>query len=253
MSDAKYILYDPTNNVSTPITYEEVIVMTGLSSGNLASLKTKQRKIKSIGCYFLSNSITVAERKMLYEKEKYPDEAWKEIEGSNGTFLISQYARVKRVYKTTTKFLLPFLRKQNGSLYVKVKFQGVYGKQKLSHLVAHHFVGKREKGQIVRHKNGIKTDDLAGNLEYICKRKLGKLTGYTSSSKPVLQLNEHGDVINEFRSAREAGRECFISYQTVLDYCNGNKVKKPQTGLFFMFESNYVDQFGELEDVKEIG
>jgi len=229
-------LYDPRTNVSTLMSLSELKQLTGKSGEYIATTKTRRGKLRDIGCYILPQDVTAKERHALYAKETFPDEAWKVIEGSEN-FKVSNYGRFIRIYKKGDKVLLPFLRKNNGSMYVKVKFNGIYGQYKVSHLVAHHFIGKREKGKVVRHKNGIKTDDFSGNLEYIGRQKLGKMTGYSSKSKPVVQLGKTGEVINEFRSAREAGRQCFVSYQTVLDYCHG--LRKRETELFFMFESDY--------------
>jgi hypothetical protein len=42
----------------------------------------------------------------------------------------------------------------------------------------------------------------------------------------VLKVNQEGEVIACYRSAREAARRNYVSYQTVLDRCH-NKTKNP--------------------------
>ena len=200
----------------------------------------RMSRVKRIGCYVSELPLTLKYRQVLYAKESFPDESWKSIEGSDGAFLISNHGRVKRIYKhVEPKFIMPVLRKQNGHLYVKVRFLGVYTAHKISHLVSHHFIGPNKLKLSVRHKNGIKTDCFAGNLEYMNKQQLGRLTGGKSTSRPVVQLCPNKMTpIEEYRSAREAGRKTFLSYQAVLDNCNGKT--KIAGGVYkFMFVSDY--------------
>jgi hypothetical protein len=202
-----FYLYDPRTNILTETNYDYIHDLTGIKINTLRCNKSSGRKIRSINCYITDENVTVQQRKEWYEKEKYPDENWKVIHGSDEKFLISNYGRFKRVYKRHTSFLLPFYYKQK-FLQIKVKFKGVYENHKIANLVAYHFVGKPKDGEVIYHKNGIKTDDFAGNLEIITKEKLGKKTGFKSKSKAVVQLDRFtGEFLGEFRSAREAGRQ----------------------------------------------
>lgn len=47
-----------------------------------------------------------------------------------------------------------------------------------------------------------------------------------SRRRPVAKIDSAGNVIAVYSSAREAARANFMSYQAVLDRCNG-KVQKP--------------------------
>lgn len=235
----KLMLYDPRTNVSTDTSYDFLEELTGMRRGNLSSLKSKRLKIRNIGCYLIDHKTTVKERKEMYAREKYPDEAWVSVEGSSGTYLVSNYARFQRVHKTCKSFIMPYLHKGSGNLRVKVSFKGEYKQYEVAHLVAQHFIGQREKGKSVRRKNGIKTDNYAGNLEYISTRKLGEMTGPLSTSRSVIQLDaETLEPVEEFRSARAAGRQNFMSYQTVLDNCKG-KSNVAAGSYKFMFVEDY--------------
>lgn len=249
MSSKKtFYLYDPRTNVSTETSYDYLARLTGRSHDVLRCTKSRLTRIRSIGCYIIDSDTTVKERRALYEEEEFIGELWHTVAGSDGTFLISNHGRVKRVFKTIDpKFSLPYIRKQNDHLYAKVRFNGVYKEYKIAHLVAHHFIGPNKANLSLCHKNGIKTDCFAGNLQYISKQKLGKLTGATSRSRAVIQLCPDKLVpIEEYRSAREAGRETFVSYQAVLDNCN-NKTKLAGGYLKFVFAADYKKTRSEQE------
>ncbi|MBU8908532.1 NUMOD4 domain-containing protein [Desertibacillus haloalkaliphilus] len=231
-------LYDPRTNIITETSYDYLEELTGLKRGTLVSYRSIGNKIRNINCYILSSDTTVQQRKAWYEKEVYEGEYWKVIKGSDEKFLISNYGRFKRVYKSKTGFLLPFLHRKRGNLLIKVRYNGIYKSHKITTLVGRHFIGEPKPGEVLRHKNGIKTDDFVGNLEYIPNSTLGKLTGGISTSKPVVQLDKDTkELIAEFRSAREAGRNCFLSYQAVLDNCNHKR--SSSGGWVFMFAEEY--------------
>lgn len=215
-------LYDPRTNILTETTYNYLQDLTGKNRANLASYKSRRLKIKGINCYLADENTTVEQRREWYEKEKYHDEHWINISGSEYAFKISNYGRVKRIYKNgREKFLLPFRRKKKGNLFIKVRWKGRYGEYKISQLVASHFIREPNLGEAVIHKNSIITDDYAGNLKVVTNHELGKLTGHKAGSKPVVMIDTTtNEVIDEFRSAREAGRKTFFSYQAILDRCN---------------------------------
>ena len=50
------------------------------------------------------------------------------------------------------------------------------------------------------------------------------MTGAKSRRRPVAKLDAGGEVVEVYPSAREAARRNYMSYQTVIDRCNG-KVK----------------------------
>jgi len=231
------LLYDPRTNVLSETTYEYLVELTGLSISTLMSAKSRGRRIRSIGCYIVKDTVTAQQRKEWYAKETFDNEVWKPIEGSDGKFLISNYGRFKRIGKKKTWFLLPFPTGK-GYLGIKVKYNGKYKSYRVATLVALHFLEAPQPGEVLRVKNGIKTDTFAGNLEYVSKEKRGKMTGGKSKGKPVIQLDMNTrEVIDEFRSAREAGRRCFLSYQAVLDNCNHKS--RTSGGYIFMFAGEY--------------
>lgn len=216
-------LYDPKTNLTTKTDYEKLIGITGMKKNNLQSHRSKKRLISRIGCYIVDKTLTLEQRREWYSAVKYKDEHWVTVEGSNNQFQVSQYGRVRRLYKNGNKrFMLPFQRKGEGNLHVKAYFLGKYQDHKIGHIVAHHFIGRRPKEMRVIRKNGIITDDYAANLEYVSTKELGKRTGYMSRNKPVVQLDYYtNELLGEYKSIREAGRELFISHEAIRLNVNG--------------------------------
>ncbi|MFP3470796.1 NUMOD4 domain-containing protein, partial [Micrococcus sp. SIMBA_144] len=142
---------------------------------------------------------TTQQRKEWYSKEEFENEVWKPVIGSNEKFLISSYGRFQRVYKDGPKFLLPFMNGK-GYMEIKVMYRGLYKSYKISNLVGTHFIGAPKENEVLRHKNGIKTDDYVGNLEYKDRIQVSKYTGPLSRSKPVVKLDpETKEIIGEYR------------------------------------------------------
>ena len=87
------------------------------------------------------------------------------------------------------------------------------------------FIGELPPGMVTYHKNGIITDDALNNIGIITRSELGKLTGRGNGCETsVVKISEEGQIVDFYRSVREAGRKNHMSYQTILDRING-KVK----------------------------
>ena len=83
------------------------------------------------------------------------------------------------------------------------------------------FLGPAPPGCVPYHKNGALTENHINNIAYINRKELGKITGQKSRRKPVAKINDSGNIVEVYPSARAAARENFMSYQTVIDRCNG--------------------------------
>lgn len=160
------------------------------------------------------------------------NEKWKPIEYDTRC-QVSNYGRFRKQNpKNGYKYLKPF-RKRNIYL-VKIKDKDM----NCARLVANAFIKKLNKEDRVYHKNRIENDNNYRNLEIISLKELGKRTGYISKSQRVAEVKDD-EIIRSWSSARKAAKDLYISYQTVIDYCN-NKVSKPMFNL--MWEEDYFDE-----------
>ncbi len=174
-------------------------------------------------------------------------EVWKPIPGYDGKYEASWGGEIRRIYKKgakpkTMSQYERHERKGSRRLYVKLTHDNCGGKGRnvqVAQCIYSAFMGEIPDGNIIIHKNGLFTDNSIPNLEAITKRECGKRTGASSSRKPVVLLGADGEAIEFYSSAREAARQNYMSYQTVIDRCNGN-VKRSFCGIDFAWEDSEV-------------
>ena len=154
---------------------------------------------------------------------------WQEVKGYDGKYQASFEGQIRRIYKTASPRILQPYKKKTGNknaarrwLFVKLTDKNGKTKECAVHrIIAEVFWGSCPDGCVVRHKNELLTDNCAANLEYISRRELGRLTGASARRKPVVKINKKGEIIGNYSSARACGRKNFMSYQTIIDRCNG--------------------------------
>lgn len=160
----------------------------------------------------------------------------RDIPGYNGKYQANPIGQIIRLYGNGKMRLMRQYLHHN-KFVVKLSVDGVQKEVPAATAILLTFRGPCLDGMVPHHKNLIKSDNRIDNLEYITRLNLGVKTGYRSRSQSVLKIKENGEVDEVYRSAREAARRNHMSYQTVMDRCNG-KVKKPFAldGYTYMWE-----------------
>lgn len=110
-------------------------------------------------------------------------EIWKDIDGFEGFYQVSNLGRVKSLarvvndYRGTGKHnkerILKPKRKNVANSYLTVCFSkyGTITTHQIHTLVARAFLGNPDAGQEVNHKNGVKGDNRVENLEWVSRRE----------------------------------------------------------------------------------
>lgn len=140
-------------------------------------------------------------------------EIWKDIEGYEGLYQVSNLGNVKRLPKKNTianklraeRILVPHIVNKYYYVVLSNRKPKTF---KLSRIVAKAFIPNPENKPQVNHKNGIKTDDRVENLEWNTasenQRHSIDVLGKKFSSKPVSQFNLDGIFVKSFDSQNEA-------------------------------------------------
>lgn len=147
--------------------------------------------------------------------EQMRTDSWINVPNTDGKYQANFNGQVRRVYKTKTKIISQY-KKHNGSYVFKI----VKDEVRASKVIWNAFKGEIPNGMYLVHKNGIKSDNCINNLELVTKKELGTRYGGNSRRKPVLKLNENGEIVECYKSVREAGKKNYMSYQTISDFCN---------------------------------
>lgn len=174
-------------------------------------------------------------------------EYWRPVVGYEGLYEVSNWGRVKRLaglvmrkngrrYPVTEKFLT--LRpNEKGYIRVDLWKDGEKKTKKVHRLVYEAFVGEIPEGMEVNHMDEDKNNNAVWNLNLLNhKDNLNWGThnerAAKSKSRPVVARDAERNIIYEFPSAREAGRNGF-DQSHIGACCNGKE--KTHKGLFWQW------------------
>ena len=164
-----------------------------------------------------------------YMPEENGPNWWRDIPGYGGKYQVNRLGEIRRVFPSgSVRDMTPY--KKSGAKHKKilrnrlfVKLTGENGSKEVAVLkiVAGAWHGPTPSGMVPYHKNGIVTDNRAENIGFIDKQTLGRNTGHMAEKRrTVFKINTSGEVVEIYRSAREAAKANHMSYQAVLDRCN---------------------------------
>jgi hypothetical protein len=179
----------------------------------------------------------------LFSKNFYSKyELWEAID-YDIRYQVSNYGRFRKKLKNGYRYLTPF--RHHNIFQVKIKDKDF----NCARLVANKFIKRLNETDRIYHKNGIGNDNYYDNLKIVSLAQLGKMTGHISKSQAVVEI-KNGEISKMWKSARKCAKDLYVSYQTVMDYCNG-KVKKPMFNL--MWEDDYfIQEYGNSTERAEL-
>lgn len=165
-------------------------------------------------------------------------EIWKEIKGYEGIYEISSYGNIRSIdryiyYKNGRKqfykgcLLSPVIGKR-GYVIANLNKNNKGNKVPIHRLVAKAFIPNPNNLSEVNHKDEDKTNNKVENLEW-CDRKYNMNYGtlleraVANKSKGVCQYDLQGNLIKEWSSATEAGRNGYS--RSVISDCIRGKCK----------------------------
>lgn len=160
-------------------------------------------------------------------------ENWKEIDGTEGRLLVSDQGRVKSLLRDGR--ILKATPDRRGYLRLRVTLDRKKYVYKVHRLVASAFIENPEGKPQVNHINGIKTDNRACNLEWVCNKEnahhaienglwdsvfAGSRRENARRQKPILGISPDGEA-RRFKSVSEAER--YLDSRHISDVLKGKR------------------------------
>jgi len=161
-------------------------------------------------------------------------ERWKDIEGYSGLYQISNYGRIKTFYNKKTNEssdsgqILKVFKDNDGYFIIDLCFKDKannYYRHLIHRLVAKAFLPNPENKKQVKHKNKIRTDNRACNLEWSSGSMKGRFGKDNHRSKKILQYDLKGKLIKEWESITQINKELGFSVQNIRFVCRGEQKK----------------------------
>ena len=141
---------------------------------------------------------------------------WKSISGYEGVYEVSDTGLV-RSFKNGRERILSPRKQRRGYLAVSLHKDRKRKHMLVHRLVAAAFIPNPLGLKTVNHKDEDKTNNEVANLEWL---SLADNIRY-SKDKPVCQLDKLGNVVGQFSSVHEAGRQTGIFWSSIWSVCRG--------------------------------
>lgn len=166
-------------------------------------------------------------------------EIWKDIDGFEGVYQVSNLGRIKSFKKEKSGRLLSIKNKVENYPSVVLIIGKNKKSLKLHKIVAEAFLVKKPNSQCVNHKDFNKHNNKASNLEWCTFKEnmhhaiigkpqiLAKMNKYNiDRAFKVTQKSMEGEIIKVFNSSKEAAEETGICRRNILQVARKEEYKK---------------------------
>ena len=158
-------------------------------------------------------------------------EHWKEIAGYEGLYEVSDQGRVKSLgnNKSGKEKILKPGKTHGGYLVIGIRKDGQRKFLLVHRLVAESFIQNPQGFKTVNHKDEVKTNNAASNLEWMSIKDNinygthNKRVGESLSKQVQMSDKKTGELLDTFPSTSEAGRVTGISVSHICECCNGKR------------------------------
>ena len=149
-------------------------------------------------------------------------EKWKDIDGYDGRYQVSNFGNVRTTdYNHTGKTkLLKLAHGTKGYMQVCLTKDNKKSTKKIHRLVAEAFIENPFNYPTVNHIDENKENNNVENLEW-CTFEYNTKYGTRTErcGKPIKQLSRNGDCINIFKTSAEAQRKTGVSRKHIVNCC----------------------------------
>lgn len=233
-------LYEPLCNKLTPTTYKEIAGWLGVEPSTVKSYAAKKLYHHKIVAYILNEKPTVKEKRKMIFDLKLTDEQWRKTNIPN--IEISSYGRVRNTTKSNEKSVI-LISENDRKLIFRYNGKGINVKK----LVYEAFVGKIPKNHVLINKNGIRGDLTPSNLKPVLLMDIAIKVNKERMNKPVVCLDEQGNVIEEYKSIIQASEQTYLSIDIISRICRG--VTKMPFSIGYANAFMWADEYYEKEGI----
>ena len=169
------------------------------------------------------------------------EEIWKDIEGYEGLYQVSNIGRVKSLRKN---IILKSKIERNGYERVNLSVNNIHKDYSIHRMVANAFISNPDNLPQVNHKDENKTNNCVENLEWCdCKYNVNYGTGIRrcqlsntngKCSKPVLQYTLDGTFIKEWKSTMDVQRNLGFAQSNISACCRN--IRKTAYGYLWKYK-----------------
>lgn len=192
-------------------------------------------------------------------------EVWKDIEGYNGKFQISNLGRVKN---TETGRLMKTYRNNNGYQRTSFNYKGKIKHYYIHRLIAKAFIPNPENKPHINHINTIRDDNRVWvnedgsinyektNLEWVTRKENSNnpltrkhlseaIKNKAKISKAVLVISDTKEIIGYYKSASILAKEKNVGRSCISKICLGKRSKKGYQQ--YMYVDDYLADWFDKE------
>lgn len=184
------------------------------------------------------------------------EEIWKDVVGSNGLYMVSNYGNVKSLHYrggNHEKILTP-KKNNSGRLWVEITIKGKKKEMLIHRLVAYAFLENPNGYTEINHIDENPLNNHVDNLEWcnhkynvkcFCDNHPDHSKNRRSTEKykkrlsiPVMQLTANGEVIRIWKNSREVQLETNMSDWSISECCRGKR--KTAYGYIWRYANNNI-------------
>lgn len=172
-------------------------------------------------------------------------EEWKDIEGYEGLYQISNLGRVKSLKRNTKNQcknaeVIKTQEIRNGYYSVSLWKNGV-GKHHLIHrLISQAFIPNPNNKPQINHIDGNKTNNHIENLEWVTESENARHAYNNGLIKPytrkIIQYDQNMNFIKEWDSITEIEKELGINHANIVTVCKQNTNRKYAGGYIWRYK-----------------
>lgn len=170
---------------------------------------------------------------------------WRPVPGFEGYYEVSVMGQVRRIRRRGDavhgsmrlqhpKYLTPC--RQHSGAKVILSRPGKRRIFSLTHLMWETFRGSVPDGMTVIPMDGDRYNLELDNLTLVGRRALGRKTGGRSTHKPVVKLSAYGEILDVYRSGKEAAEANFMSAPAMYVRCRGEKKLPDPDGCIYRYD-----------------